>query len=180
MKLTPRDRWLCVALPAALTLLFCEGRVVRGIRRESAALRTTVTGRGTIAALTAKLGPARAEGERLNSELAPLRAQAAAGGSDMRAAVGRRSEALREVSRLCESRSVTLLDVRPAGASTSGAALEGLSDAWRLGLRGTYSDVQGLIADLSASGAAVPVGVGLEPGDGDDGKPDYWVLCIGI
>jgi hypothetical protein len=176
MKLSVRERWLCVAMPAVLTVLLCEGHVVRRIGRETAGLRAAVAGREPVAVLTARLGPARAEGERLAAELTPLRAQVAAEMPTDRRADRSPADALRGVARLCERRGVTLLDAAPSGA-VSAALPRGPTAVWRLHLRGAYPNVQGLIEDLSASDTAMPAGINMEPAD-DDGKPGYWVLTV--
>jgi hypothetical protein len=192
----PRERWLCAALPAVITILIYQALQVKPWRREIVVLRAELKHQKAAGDQGARLERARAENGRLTQELHDLRAAAAAKAGAVTngtgfAAAGR-ATSLREVSRLCEQSGVTLIYATPAAdarlPADTLAAIRTLpgkpgwdeAEVWQLDLRGTYPAMVRLLEALSTSGSLiVPAGISMAPA-ADEAKPNSWKLTLWI
>jgi hypothetical protein len=196
MKFGPRERWLCAALPAVITILICQALLVRPWRREIVVLRAELKHQKAAGDQGGRLERARAENRRLTQELRDLRdaadAKAGAITNGTGFAAAGRAASLREVTRLCEQSGVTLIYATPAAdarlpADTLAAiqTLQGKSgwdeaEVWQLDLRGTYPAMVRLLEALSTSGSLiVPAGISMAPA-ADEAKPNSWKLTLWI
>ena len=196
MNLTERDKWLCAALPALLTLAVYGWFFARPVLRENAVLRFELRGQEPPEVRDERLAIAREEGVRLAEELAELRAEtdgmespAVAGASPV-AAARNRAGVLRMLSDLCGPSGARLVSARrqERGGAGGGDGVGGLlermkwtaAQPWRLELRGTYGGMARWLEGLSELGVqALPTGLEMEPGT-EAAQPASWVLDMWI
>ena len=196
MTISTRLRWLCAALPAALTLLIYLGAFARPVRRGADALRAECRRLEMPGAREARLARALAERERLTREQGALIGNEPAGAAALANGTNRmavcRASSLRELSRLCKQAGVTLVCAMPLPGHSpfpaAPAAAETLllkagwggAETWQLALRGTYPAMVSLIESMAAAGFLVmPAGVGMET-MADEAHANGWTLTVWI
>lgn len=196
MKFGPRERWLCAALPAVITILIYQAVLVRPWRREIGVLRAELKHQKAAGGHGAGLERACAENGRLTQELRDLRGAAAAKAGVVTNRTGFvaavRTASLREISRLGEQSGVALIYATPAAdARLPGDTLAAIrtmqgkagwddAEVWQLDLRGTYQAMVRLLEALSVSESMiVPAGISMAPA-ADEAKPNSWKLTIWI
>ena len=195
LKLTERDRWICAALPAILTVVLWFFLFARPLGRDGSGLRAELRAQEPPEMRAERFEWAQQEAGPLGEELQALRnsaetaAKEGASAADLDSALARRAATLRGVSRRCEQSSVTLVRASAAGGSkTHGAAnskwLEQMhwtdAELWQLELQGTYESVLGLLERLSADNLSIiPVGIRMDPAV-DEAKPMSWAVSVWI
>jgi hypothetical protein len=177
MKLGDRERWMCALLPGILIVLLYAGGSSRAARREIASLRREIAQHDPAPARDARLDRARAESGRLAGAIEAARARAAAGANAPHARGG--AAAMREASRLGAAAGVTVTDCRRTERSASRVSPPWPgAEAWRLAVRGGYSQMLRFLDALAeAPAAVVPAGLALDA-SGDGEQPLRWTLTV--
>lgn len=191
VKLTDRDKWLCTALPAILTLVIYGWVFTRPVQRETAAMRAELQAQDSTELRAQRLATAREESVRLSEEAAGARQDMA--GLEIPAAAQpilaaqNRAGTLHRLSEMCASAGLTLGSARkqeggPTAGSATGELLKNLhweaAEPWRLELSGSFRDMSRWLDGLSAAGIqALPAGLDMEPGT-EPSQPVVWTLDL--
>ncbi len=184
LTLNERDRWLCMALPAVLTVLAYSILAARPLLRDYRGAQAELKRQDPPAIRAARLENGRAENARLKAALAAERQRDAVLQDSAASLVGpsptRRDAALAEVARRCEEHKMTMLCTAPESGIVPGKEELGRGERWRLELRGPYEGMVHLL-DVLTSGSMpiMPEGLDMVPSS-DDGKPIDWVLIVRI
>ena len=196
VTLTDRDKWLCAALPAILTLVVYSWVFARPVWRETAAMRAELRGQEPPAVRAEHLAAAQAESAQLAGDLADLRTAVegmespAVTGSQPGTAAQSRADTLRKLSGMCVPAGMTMISARKhavEGASAGndiGKLLQQMhwevAEPWRLELRGPFGGMLRWLDGLAAAGIqALPFGLDMAPG-ADDVPAASWTVDLWI
>jgi len=178
-----RDRWLCVALPAALSALAYGIFFARPLLDDVRTARAELQRQPSSSIRMARLADAQAEQQRLLGALAIEREhETALQNSTSRmdaSSPSHRAATLLEISRCCEAFQITLLSIRPEGDRKT-VPEERIDNplCWRLELCGSYQSMVNLLDTLTAGPLPlVPMGLDMAS-TSDDGTPIAWMLIV--